>query len=101
MEPESPPTPRKSVSLPVDLWRKVENFRFGNRIATESEAIRRLIELGLAVKASGQLDVNFIDGGDAAVLTAVGSTGHLELSRGDIDQLRGFIEREQKKYPRL
>lgn len=38
---------RKQVSLPPDLEEAVEDFRFGNRIGTESEAIRRLIELGL------------------------------------------------------
>jgi len=39
---------RKIVSLPPDLAKAVEDFRFANRIATESEAVRRLIELGLA-----------------------------------------------------
>lgn len=38
---------RKMVTLPQDLWEKVTDFRFDNRINTESEAIRRLIELGL------------------------------------------------------
>jgi metal-responsive CopG/Arc/MetJ family transcriptional regulator len=38
---------RKLVSLPADLAQLVDDFRFENRIATESEAIRRLIELGL------------------------------------------------------
>ena len=38
---------RKSVSLPGDLWKQIEDFRFEGRIQTESEAIRRLIELGL------------------------------------------------------
>jgi metal-responsive CopG/Arc/MetJ family transcriptional regulator len=38
---------RKSVSLPSDLWKQVEDYRFAHRLKTESEAIRRLIELGL------------------------------------------------------
>ena len=38
---------RKIVSLPADLAKAVEDFRFENRITTESEAMRRLIELGL------------------------------------------------------
>ena len=43
---------RKIVSLPPDLEKAVEDYRFENRIASESEAIRRLIELGLeAAKA--------------------------------------------------
>jgi metal-responsive CopG/Arc/MetJ family transcriptional regulator len=44
---DAPAASRKSVSLPSDLWKKVEDYRFDNRVATESEAIRRLIELGL------------------------------------------------------
>lgn len=35
------------VTLPQDLWELVTDYRFDNRINTESEAIRRLIELGL------------------------------------------------------
>lgn len=47
---------RKIVSLPPDLAKAVEDFRFDNRIPTESEAMRRLIELGLgAVKTSVKL----------------------------------------------
>lgn len=38
---------RKQVSLPSDLDAEVEEFRFANRFKTESDAIRRLIELGL------------------------------------------------------
>ena len=36
------------VSLPPETWRKVEDYRFDNRINTESGAIRRLIDAGLA-----------------------------------------------------
>jgi hypothetical protein len=38
---------RKQVSLAQDVASEVEDFRLENRIPTESEAIRRLIELGL------------------------------------------------------
>lgn len=38
---------RKLVSLPRSLSEAVEDYRFSNRIKTESEAIRRLIEAGL------------------------------------------------------
>jgi hypothetical protein len=41
-------TVRKLVSLPRPMARAVEDFRFEQRINTESEAIRRLIDLGLA-----------------------------------------------------
>lgn len=38
---------RKLVSMPSDLARATEDFRFKNRFPSESGAIRRLIELGL------------------------------------------------------
>ncbi|MFD1627674.1 hypothetical protein [Azospirillum griseum] len=40
-------TVRKLVSLPKPLAAAILDFRFEQRIGTESEAIRRLIELGL------------------------------------------------------
>lgn len=40
-------TVRKLVSLPRAMVEAIEDFRFAQRIKTESEAIRRLIELGL------------------------------------------------------
>lgn len=40
-------TTRKLVSLPKPMVQEIRNFRFEHRIDTESEAIRRLIELGL------------------------------------------------------
>lgn len=45
---------RKIVSMPESLSRAVEDFRFENRIASESEAIRRLIELGLEAANNAQ-----------------------------------------------
>ena len=44
---------RKIVSLPPEMEAAIEDYRFENRFKTESEAIRRLIELGL--KQVGQL----------------------------------------------
>ena len=41
------PTVRKTVSLPSSLWKQIDDFQFDNRIKRETEAIRRLIELGL------------------------------------------------------
>jgi metal-responsive CopG/Arc/MetJ family transcriptional regulator len=41
-------TVRKLVSLQRSMLTAVEDFRFEHRIKTESEAIRRLIEMGLA-----------------------------------------------------
>ncbi|MDN7354301.1 ribbon-helix-helix domain-containing protein [Acetobacter senegalensis] len=40
-------TTRKLVSMPKELVQEIENYRFENRIKTESEAIRQLIKLGL------------------------------------------------------
>jgi metal-responsive CopG/Arc/MetJ family transcriptional regulator len=41
---------RKLVSLPHELLAAIDEYRFSNRIKTESETIRRLIELGLNAK---------------------------------------------------
>ena len=39
---------RKLVSLPPEMSEAVEDYRFANRFKTESDAIRSLIEMGLA-----------------------------------------------------
>ena len=44
---ETDPPKRKSVTLPESLWQEVMDFRHGERIGTEAEAIRRLIQAGL------------------------------------------------------
>ena len=41
---------RKIVSVPIELAEAIADFRFGERIGTEAEAIRRLIEAGLHAK---------------------------------------------------
>jgi hypothetical protein len=38
---------RKLVTVPSDVARRVDDYRFGRRIGSESEAIRRLISIGL------------------------------------------------------
>lgn len=38
---------RKLVTLDPDTVRRLDDFRFGQRISTESEALRRLITIGL------------------------------------------------------
>jgi hypothetical protein len=46
--PQSPePTARKSVTLPNSMWNAIGEHRFYNRIPTEAEAIRQLIQSGL------------------------------------------------------
>jgi len=47
-------TVRKLVSLPKSLVKKIEDFRFDERIKTESETIRRLIEIGLKTVGANQ-----------------------------------------------
>ena len=41
---------RKIVSLPAELAQAIEDYRFTNRLKTEAEAIRQLIEAGLSAK---------------------------------------------------
>jgi hypothetical protein len=40
-------TAKKLVALDPEMVKAIEDYRFGARIRTESEAIRRLIEIGL------------------------------------------------------
>jgi hypothetical protein len=47
MSEKSDPVVRKTVSLPSSVWKQIEDFQFANRIKRETEAIRRLIEIGL------------------------------------------------------
>ena len=41
---------RKAVSLPRELAEAIADYRHGNRISSESDAIRQLIEAGLHAK---------------------------------------------------
>jgi len=41
---------RKIVSLPADLAKAIEDFRFEERISTEAEAIRQLLIAGLEAR---------------------------------------------------
>jgi hypothetical protein len=45
---------RKLVSLSHKTIRRLDDYRFGNRIARESEALRQLIEIGLEHVEGGQ-----------------------------------------------
>jgi hypothetical protein len=38
---------RKALQFTTEQWEKVRAFRFEQRISTEAEAVRRLIDLGL------------------------------------------------------
>ncbi len=49
MSDASPEKPvRKVVPLPPSTWKRVDEWRFQNRVRTEFEAVRRLMERGLA-----------------------------------------------------
>ena len=40
--------PRKLVTFSPETARRIDDFRFGHRIGSESEALRRLIDMGLS-----------------------------------------------------
>jgi hypothetical protein len=46
-----PPLPiklvRKAISLPPEVWDEIAEFRFTERIPSEAEALRRLIEIAM------------------------------------------------------
>jgi len=42
---------RKSIALPASMWQEIADYRFRERIATEAEAIRRLLQDALAQAA--------------------------------------------------
>jgi hypothetical protein len=48
------PTVRKLLVLPEDMARRIADYRFGQRIPSESEATRRLIDIGLAAAQQPQ-----------------------------------------------
>jgi len=43
---------KKLVNLTEDQAKKISDFRFNHRLQSENEAIRHLIELGLAAKTA-------------------------------------------------
>lgn len=46
-KPSAIPTVRKTLALPPELWERVSEYRFAERIPSEVEAVRRLLEAGL------------------------------------------------------
>ena len=44
---EQKASPRKLVTMTADLAWRVDEFRWSNRIGTESEALRQIIKAGL------------------------------------------------------
>ncbi len=45
------PKTRKMITLPQELARRVDDYRFENRFRTESEALTKLVESGLVSEA--------------------------------------------------
>jgi hypothetical protein len=43
---------RRGVTLTPELAERVDNYRFGNRIKSDVETLRRLIEAGLSAEAA-------------------------------------------------
>lgn len=41
---------RKILSLPEDLAKRIDDYRFEQRLKTEADAMRELLEAGLTVK---------------------------------------------------
>ena len=48
------PTVKKLLVLPEDMARRIADYRFGQRIPSANEAVRRLITLGLAAEQQPQ-----------------------------------------------
>lgn len=48
------PATRKSVTLPNSMWAEVAEFRFSERIGSEAEALRRLVQAGLRAEAEAR-----------------------------------------------
>jgi hypothetical protein len=46
---------RKALQFTSEQWESVVAFRFDQKIATEAEAVRRLIALGLKAAKAAQL----------------------------------------------
>jgi hypothetical protein len=46
-KPPKDPPERKSVTMPRSMWRDIAKFQTADRIATEAEALRRVVVAGL------------------------------------------------------
>ena len=47
MPDDTDATIRKTITIPTDLWRRVEDWQHANRVKRDTEAFRQLVELGL------------------------------------------------------
>ena len=49
---------RKALGFTAGQWERVRPFRFDHRFATEAEAVRRLLDLGMRAVAEGLLSAH-------------------------------------------
>lgn len=54
MEKDDDPVTRKSVSLPASMWDEIKKYGLQERIATDAEAIRRLLQYALRKQFKGR-----------------------------------------------
>jgi Arc/MetJ-type ribon-helix-helix transcriptional regulator len=52
--------PRTTITIPVDLYEKIEDFRFKNRYGSQTKAINELLRAGLEVLEKSEI-ANEID----------------------------------------
>ena len=38
---------RKTIIFPDELWEQINDWRFDNRLGTEAEAVRTLVQMGM------------------------------------------------------
>jgi hypothetical protein len=50
--PPNDPIIRKTMPLPKSLWDAIADYRFGNRLNAEAEAVRQIVEIGVAAVAA-------------------------------------------------
>lgn len=41
--------PRITITVPEDMMREIDDYRYGNRISTQTQAIFQLVRLGLDI----------------------------------------------------
>ena len=52
-QPPIDPPERKSVTMPRSMWRDIAKIQAAERIATEAEALRRVVIAGLRALGAG------------------------------------------------
>ena len=50
MSKQSEPVARKSVTLPISMWEAIADIRFSERIASEADLVRQLLQEALDMR---------------------------------------------------